>query len=76
MSTDEQYLIWMTKEGFLSDDEHLRRNGYPAVMLTTHPWGTEPVHHTPDDRVENVDFQQVAAISDLVWRWIELQFSS
>ncbi len=76
VSTDEQYLIWMTKQGFLSDDEHLRRNGYPAVMLTTHPWGTEPVHHTPDDRVENVDFQQVAAISDLVWRWIELQFSS
>lgn len=75
VSTDDQYLIWMTKEGFLSDDEHLRRQGYPAVMVTTHPWGTEPTHHTPDDVVENVDFQQVADISDLIWRWIELQFS-
>lgn len=76
VSTDEQYLNWMTKPGFLSDDEQLRRQGFPAVMLATHIWGTEPVHHTPDDRVENVDFQQVADISDLIWRWIELQFAS
>lgn len=75
-STDKEHLIWMTKPGFLSDDEELRRQDYPAVMVATHIWGTEPVHHTPNDRVENVNFQQVADISDLMWRWIQLEFAS
>ncbi len=76
VSTDQQQLMWMTKPGYLSDDEELRRQGFPAVMVATHIWGTEPVHHTPNDRVENVDFQQIADISDLIWRWVEFQFSS
>ncbi|CCF83566.1 hypothetical protein NITHO_2450001 [Nitrolancea hollandica Lb] len=76
VSTDQQQLMWLTKPGYLSDDEELRRQGFPAVMVATHIWGTEPVHHTPNDRVENVDFQLVADISDLIWRWIEFQFSS
>jgi hypothetical protein len=76
VSTDEQQLVWMTKPGFLSDDEELRRQGYPAVMVATHIWGPSPVHHTPNDRVENVNFQQVADISNLLWRWIQLQFSA
>ena len=66
----------MTKPGFLSDDEELRRQGYPSVMIATQLWVTSRVHHTPNDRVENVNFQQVADISNLLWRWIQLQFSA
>jgi len=39
-------------------------------LLTTHIWGTEPVHHTPNDRIENVDMRQVADLTDLLWSWL------
>ena len=63
-------LEWSADPNFLSDDEHFRRQGYAAVMLTTHPWGTEPVHHTADDRLERLDLDQITDIIDLVWRWV------
>ena len=45
-------------------------------MIATQLWVTSRVHHTPNDHVENVNFQQVADISNLLWRWIQLQFSA
>jgi hypothetical protein len=74
LSSDDYYVEWMTDSRFLSDDERFRREGYAAVMITTHPWGTEPVHHTANDRLENLDLAQIAEIGDLVWRWVDLQF--
>jgi len=76
LSTDNYTLTWMADSGYLSgDDEYFRREGYVAVMVTTHPYGTEPVHHTDRDRLENLDLTQVADITDLVWRCIGLQTS-
>lgn len=69
-STDDQTLLWMTNPNFLSDDEQFRRHGYVAVMVTTHPYGTEPLHHTDRDLIENLDFAQITAVADLVWRWL------
>lgn len=71
LSTDAYTLVWMADSGYLSgDDEYFRREGYVAVMVTTHPYGTEPVHHTDRDRLENLDLTQIADITDLVWRCI------
>jgi len=74
LSTDNYQLLWTADRGYLNgDDEYFRRNGYIAIMVTTHLFGTEPVHHTEQDVVGNLDFGQIAAITDLVWRWIVLQ---
>ncbi len=74
LSTDDYWLAWMADSGYLSgDDEYFRREGYVAVMVTTHPYGTEPLHHTDRDRVENLDLNQITDITDLVWRWIGSQ---
>ncbi|MDQ6906851.1 MAG: M20/M25/M40 family metallo-hydrolase [Chloroflexota bacterium] len=71
LSTDNYTLTWMADSGYLSgDDEYFRREGYVAVMVTTHPYGTEPVHHTDRDRLENLDLTQVADITNIVWQWI------
>jgi len=74
LSTDNYQLLWTADRGYLNgDDEYFRRNGYRAIMVTTHLFGSEPVHHTEQDVVGNLDFGQIAAITDLVWRWIGLQ---
>lgn len=69
-TTDAYTYLWMTNPNDLSDDESFRRNGYVAVMVTTHPFGTEPLHHTDRDRIENVDLPLVKDITDVVWQWI------
>lgn len=75
LSSDDYWLEWMANPNFLSDDEYLRRNGFEAVMITTHPWGTQPLHHTPDDRIEHLSIPQIADLTDLVWDWLLLQMS-
>lgn len=60
---------WLTNPNNLSDDESFRDAGFPAVMVTTHIYGTEPRHHTVRDVVEALDFSQIATITDIVWRW-------
>ena len=73
-SSDSYSLTWMADTGYLNgDDEYFRREGYVAIMVTTHPYGTEPVHHTDRDRIENLDLSQIADITNLVWRWIGSQ---
>ena len=69
-TTDAYTYLWMTNPNDLSDDESFRRNGYVAVMVTTHPFGTEPLHHTDRDRIEKVDLALVKDITDVVWQWI------
>jgi len=74
LSTDSYTLTWMGDTGYLNgDDEYFRREGYIAIMVTTHPFGTEPLHHTDRDRIENLDLNQIADITALVWRWIGSQ---
>lgn len=58
----------MANPNDLRDDESFRRNGYVAVMVTTHLFGTEPLHHTDHDRIENVDLTLVDDITDVVWK--------
>lgn len=70
IGADGYTLQWMYSPGPISDDQSLRAYGFPAIMLTTHPFGTSPLHHTQDDRIEHVDFDQLAVIIDLVWRWL------
>jgi Zn-dependent M28 family amino/carboxypeptidase len=73
LSSDAYWLEWMSSNYFLSDDEHFRRAGYPAVMVTTHPWGTEPRHHTPQDTVQNLDMGMIKDLTDMVWSWFQRQ---
>lgn len=71
LSGDRFWLEWLASNRYLSDDEHFRRAGYPAILVTSHIWGTEPLHHTPNDTIGHVDMNQVAGLTDLIWRWLQ-----
>jgi len=50
----------------VADDNSLRDYGIPTVLLAREVYGWSATHHTPDDVIETVDFDNVRAATELV----------
>ncbi len=45
-----------------SDHNSFWKRGYPAVMITDTAFYRNPNYHSPDDRIETLDFRKMSAL--------------
>jgi Zn-dependent M28 family amino/carboxypeptidase len=55
---------WLVFDTRLSDNASFWDQGYPAVMLTDTAFLRNPHYHTPGDRLETLDFEFMARVTD------------
>jgi Zn-dependent M28 family amino/carboxypeptidase len=57
---------WLVPQTRLSDNRSFWDAGYPALMLTDTAFLRNPHYHEPTDRMETLDFEYMARVTDAV----------
>lgn len=61
-----QELATRQNPNIVADDNKVREQGIEAVMVARELYGMSPVHHTPDDLIEAVSFENTRTTTQLI----------